>query len=82
MMTWLSLSYAKNPLDDLEELVLSYNKTLRAVLDKHAPVETRTIVVCPQVPWCTNEIRESDGKLKEDGDYQNLILAWLSSKLM
>ena len=31
----------KNPPDDLEELLLSYNKTLIAVLDKHAPVKTR-----------------------------------------
>ena len=48
----------KNPPDDLEELPLSYNKTLIAVLDKHAPVKTRTIVMRPQVPWYTDEIRQ------------------------
>ena len=47
----------KNPLDDLEELLLSYNKTLLAVLDKHAPVKTRTIVMRPQVPRYKDEIR-------------------------
>ena len=49
----------KNPPDDLEELLLSYNKTLIAVLDKHAPVKTRTIVMRPQVPWYTDEIRQA-----------------------
>ena len=49
----------KNPLDDLEELLLSYNKTLLAVLDKHAPVKTRTIIMRPQVPWYKDEIRQA-----------------------
>ena len=49
----------KNPPDDLEELLLSYNKTLIAVLDKHAPVKTRTIVMRPQVPWYKDEIRQA-----------------------
>ena len=49
----------KNPPDDLEELLLSYSKTLIAVLEKHAPVKTRTIVTRPQVPWYTDEIRQA-----------------------
>ncbi|CAH3141601.1 unnamed protein product [Pocillopora meandrina] len=49
----------KIPPDDLEELLLSYNKTLIAVLDKHAPVKNRTIVMRPQVPWYTDEIRQA-----------------------
>ena len=44
----------KNPPDDFDELVVSYNKTLTAVMDKHAPVKTRTIVVRPRVPWYTD----------------------------
>ncbi|KAL9957977.1 hypothetical protein ACROYT_G034937 [Oculina patagonica] len=49
----------KNPPDDLDELVVSYNKTLTAALDKYAPVKTRTIVVRPRVPWYTEEIRHA-----------------------
>ena len=56
---------------------MSYNKTLIAVLDKHAPVKTRTIVVCPQIPWYTDEIRQAKRKLKEHGDCRNLIPTWL-----
>ena len=49
----------KNSPDDLEEFLLSYNKTLIAVLDKHAPVKTRTIVMRPLVPWYIDEIRQA-----------------------
>ena len=37
----------KHPPNDLEELVLSYNETLTAVLDKYAPIKARKVVVCP-----------------------------------
>ena len=50
---------SKNSPDDLEEFLLSYNKTLIAVLDKHAPVKTRTIFMRPHVPWYTDEIRRA-----------------------
>ena len=49
----------KNPLDDPGELLLSCNKTLLALLDKHAPVKTRTIVMRPQVPRYKDEIRQA-----------------------
>ena len=49
----------KNPSDDLQELVSSYNNTLMAALDKHAPLMTRTIVQRPRVPWFSQEIREA-----------------------
>lgn len=32
--------------------------TLKAALDKHAPLMTRTIVQRPCVPWFSQEIRE------------------------
>ena len=49
----------QNPSDDLQELVLSYNSTLVAALDKHAPLMTRTIVQRPHVPWFTHKIWEA-----------------------
>ena len=65
----------KNPPDDLEELLLSYNKTLIAVLDKHAPVKTRTIVMRPQVPWYKDEIRQAKGERR------NAERRWRLSKI-
>ena len=49
----------QNSSDDLQELVSSYNNTLMAALDKHAPLMTRTIVQRPRVPWFIQEIREA-----------------------
>ena len=49
----------QNPSDDLQELVSSYNNTLMAALDHHAPLITRTIVQRPRVPWFSQEIREA-----------------------
>ena len=41
---------SQNPSDDLQDLVLSYNNTLMAALDRHVPLMTRTIVQRPRVP--------------------------------
>ena len=40
----------KHPLENLEELVSCYNKTLQTAMNKHAPLQTRTIVSRPRVP--------------------------------
>ncbi|XP_061194315.1 uncharacterized protein LOC133202489 [Saccostrea echinata] len=43
--------------DSLENLVTSYDHKLRAVLNKHAPEETRTITLRPNTPWYTEDLR-------------------------
>ena len=43
----------------LGALVTSYNETLTSLLDKHAPLRSRTVITRPRVPWLTDEIRES-----------------------
>ena len=35
------------------------NRTLSTMLDRHAPIMTKTITVRPLVPWCDDEIREA-----------------------
>ena len=54
---------------------MSYNKTLIAVLDKHAPVKTRTIVMRPQVPRYKDEIRQAKGERR------NAERRWRLSKI-
>ena len=49
----------QNPSDDSQELVSSYNNTLMAALEKHAPLVTRTIVQRPRVSRFSQEIREA-----------------------
>ena len=42
---------------DLEYLITLYNTTLIGLLDKHAPLKTRTITIRPSAPWYTEDIR-------------------------
>ena len=45
--------------DELEAYVNSYNSILSALLDKHAPLRTRTRVSRPVVHWYSNEINDA-----------------------
>ena len=47
----------KNPPEALEDLAKCYNSTLKVVLDKHAPLVTRSIKERPRVPWFNEEIK-------------------------
>ena len=38
-------------IDDLNELAVQYNCRLLSLLDKHAPVTSKTLSVHPKVPW-------------------------------
>lgn len=40
------------------DLTNAYNTTLRELLDKHAPVVTRTVTDRPSAPWLTEEIKK------------------------
>ena len=46
-----------HPSDNLEELVLQFHDTLRALLDRYAPVKRKQIRARPSAPWMTDEIR-------------------------
>lgn len=41
----------------LQDLLNSYDHELRVVLNKHAPEETRTIILRPHTPWYTEDLR-------------------------
>ena len=44
-------------LSDIHELAKSYNETLESVINRHAPLRTKTIVARPHVPWFNNEVK-------------------------
>jgi hypothetical protein len=48
-----------NAFDSVAELVVSYNDVLAKLLDKHAPLKTRTVTLHPQSPWYNAEIAEA-----------------------
>ena len=69
----------KDPPSDLEKLVDCYNTTLVDLLDRHAPLKTKTVTVRPQVSWYSEEIREANaresvGALKGNGGLLDLLL--------
>ena len=49
-----------DPLKDLDSLVACYNSTLITLLDKHAPIITKTIPIrLRRVPWFNNCLKEA-----------------------
>ena len=44
---------------DPDCMVECYNATLRSVLDKHAPIQTKTVLIKPKLPWYDSEIQTS-----------------------
>ncbi|EFX74977.1 hypothetical protein DAPPUDRAFT_108367 [Daphnia pulex] len=52
-----SLPLVKSPTDSLDGLVTQYNDGNRSIIDQHAPLQTKTIVLRPSAPWISFEIR-------------------------
>ena len=59
----------------LGELVFEYNTTLKSLLDRHAPLKTKTITLRPTALWYTEELRSEKKKRRA------LERRWRSSKL-
>ena len=48
-----------DPPDDLNTLVNCYNTTLKSLLDKHAPIQSRHIKTRPRPPWFNEDIMQA-----------------------
>ena len=53
------LPLIQSPADSLEGLVQQYDHGLRSVLDKHAPLRSKTVILRPTVPWWCSEIKDA-----------------------
>ena len=53
---------------DLESMLTLYNTSLIGLLEKHAPLITRTITIRPSAPWYTEDIREEKQKRRALND--------------
>ena len=51
--------------DNLDELVSQFNNTLRALLDRHAPVKRKHIHARPYAPWLTDVIGHAKRKKRK-----------------
>ena len=49
----------QNPPDEIADLVSCYGSAMTSLLDKHAPLQEKTITVRPRVPWFNNKIKEA-----------------------
>ena len=54
--------------NDLDQLVLLYRDTISALLDKHAPLKSRSLVVRPKLPWFNGSVKEAKKSKKEGGE--------------
>ena len=46
-------------IDDIDQITDTYNKELIKLIEKHAPLRTKTITLRPNCPWYTEEIFEA-----------------------
>lgn len=53
----LNSNALQNPTGSIDELVETYNTQLSAIIDKHAPVQSKTIILRPNTKWYTEELR-------------------------
>ena len=64
-----------DPATSATSLLDQYDDTMSALLDKHAPLETRTITVRPKVPWFNGDIKIAKQKRRQ------LERRWRQSRL-
>jgi hypothetical protein len=55
----LNSNALQNPTDSIDELGETYNTQLSAIVDKHAPVQSKTIILRPDTKWYTEELRSA-----------------------
>ena len=43
--------------DDSDSIIKKYNTAMQHILDKHAPIQTKTITIRPKASWITMDIK-------------------------
>ena len=59
-----SLPLIQSPATSLDDRINQYNDGLRLVLDRHAPLQSKTMVLRPAAPWMTEKIRGQKAHLR------------------
>ena len=50
---------------DLDDLTKSYDYTLSHILEKHAPIQKKVVVVKPRIPWFNEELKRIKAKRRK-----------------
>ena len=54
-----------DPCSNLDDLVKHYDNTLSHILEKHAPLQRKVVVVRPRVPWFSEELKRIKAKRRK-----------------
>ena len=54
-----------NMTDSMDVLVAKYNKCLSDILDNHAPITRRTVIVKPKRPWFDESLQVQQAKTRK-----------------
>ena len=60
-----NLDIYMNQASTVDELVAQYNDGLRSIIDKHAPLREKVVVLRPSAPWFTSEAHTLRRKLRK-----------------
>jgi hypothetical protein len=60
-----ALELVTSPAASIEDLILQYHDGLISVLDKHAPLKEKRVVLRPATPWMNHEIRAWRRKIRK-----------------
>ena len=52
------LPLIQTPCSSIDDQMTQYNDGLRSILDRHAPIKTKNIVLRPDAPWMSDALRE------------------------
>ena len=58
-------SLCNDPCSDLDDLAQSYDYTLSHILEKHAPIQKKVVVVRPRIPWFNEELKRIKAKRRK-----------------
>ena len=58
-------SLCNDPCSDLDDLAQSYDYTLSHILEKHAPIQKKVVVVRPRIPWFSEELKRIKAKRRK-----------------
>ena len=62
----LNSNALQNPTGSIYELVETYNTQLSAIRDKHAPVQSKTLILRPNTKWHTEKLRTAKQDRRKD----------------
>ena len=62
----LNSNALQNPTGSIYELVETYNTQLSAIIDKHAPVQSKTLILRPNTKWHTEKLRTAKQDRRKD----------------